>query len=236
MIRAIAIDDEPPALRLLANFCKQAGYVQLLKVFTRPHEAIQWLKDNRVDLLFLDIRMPSISGIDLFKSLEEKPLVIFTTAYSEYAVEGFDLDVVDYLLKPFTYERFQRATAKAKEYYDHINAPKPPEKFIIVRADYSLNKIMLDDIQYIESAGDYLKFHLQQAKTIVARMTMKHILEKLPAAKFIRVHRSFIISFAKVTGIQGKTVSIAGTEVPVGLNYEQDLSSRWKNFNGRDKK
>jgi DNA-binding LytR/AlgR family response regulator len=227
MIRAIAIDDEPPALRLLGNFCRQAAYVQLLKTFTKPHEAIEWLKGNTVDLLFLDIRMPSVSGIDLFKSLEQKPLVIFTTAYSEYAVEGFDLDVVDYLLKPFTYERFLKATAKAKEYYEYLNSPKTPDNFIIIRADYSLNKVMLADILFIESAGDYLKFHLLAAKTLVARMTMKHIMEKLPADKFFRMHRSYIAAAKHIVDVGDKTVLIAGKELPMGLNYEKEFMLWW---------
>jgi len=227
MIKAIAIDDEPPALKVIENFCAQAGYVQLLEKFIKPAGASEYLEANEVDLLFLDIRMPSMSGIDFFKSLKNKPLVIFTTGYSEYAVEGFDLDVVDYLLKPFTYERFLKATAKAKEYYDFVRSDKGQEKYIIVRADYSLNKIMLSDILYIESASDYLKFHLLKSKPIVARMTMKTISEKLPGNLFIRVHRSYIVPFKQITSVHDKTIIIGSNAIPIGLNYEEDFSQEY---------
>ena len=227
MIRAIAIDDEPPALKLLENFCAQANYIALLKTFTKPQEASAWINENPADLLFLDIRMPSMSGIDLFKALEHKPLVIFTTAYSEYAVEGFDLDVVDYLLKPFTYERFLKATSRAKEYYDYIRSDKKPEQHIIIRADYSLNKILLSDILFIESAGDYLKFHLQKGKTIVARMTMKAIMEKLPSDNFVRAHRSYVVALAHITAIHDKNIILGSAIIPIGLNYEEDFFSKY---------
>ena len=125
MIQAIAIDDEPVALKILEHFCAQAGTVQLQKTFTQPSEALRYLYKFPVDLIFLDIQMPSLSGLEFYRQIPHKSMVIFTTAYSEYAVEGFDLDVVDYLLKPFTYERFLKATAKAKEYLEYINSPRP---------------------------------------------------------------------------------------------------------------
>lgn len=223
MISAIAIDDETPSLKIIEHFCAKTGYIDLAKTFLKPNEALAWLENNPVDLMFLDIRMPSISGIDFFKSLSVKPPVIFTTGYSEYAVEGFNLDAVDYLLKPFTYDRFTKATDKVKEYYDYIKTGKPAEQHLIIRADYSLYKVQLADILYIESAGDYIKFHLKSAKTITARMTMKALMDKLPADKFPRVHRSFIVPLSGITSIRDKNVHLGDMIIPIGLNYEDEL-------------
>lgn len=223
MISAIAIDDETPSLKIIEHFCAKTGYINLAKTFLKPNEALAWLENNPVDLMFLDIRMPSISGIDFFKSLSVKPPVIFTTGYSEYAVEGFNLDAVDYLLKPFTYDRFAKATDKVKEYYDYIKTGKPAEQHLIIRADYSLYKVQLADIHYIESAGDYIKFHLKGAKTITARMTMKTLTDKLPSDKFVRVHRSFVVPLSGITSIHDKNVHLGDMVIPIGLNYEEEL-------------
>ena len=148
--------------------------------------------------------MPSLTGIDFYKQIEQNTMVIFCTAHSQYAIDGFNLNALDYLLKPFTFERFQQATEKAKEYFSQRDNQKSPHLFI--RADYSLQKVNLKDIQYIEALDDYLKIYLHQQKTIVARMTMKALLEKLPATDFIRVHRSFIVPIKKVDSIRNKTI------------------------------
>lgn len=230
MISAIAIDDETPSLKIIEHFCSRTGYIDLLNAFLKPNEALTWLENNPIDLMFLDIRMPSISGIDFFKSLSVKPPVIFTTGYSEYAVEGFNLDAVDYLLKPFTYDRFVKATDKVKEYYDYIKTGKPAEQHLIIRADYSLYKVPLSDIHYIESAGDYLKFHLKSAKTITPRMTMKALTDKLPADKFARVHRSFVVPISAITSIHDNNVYLGDLAIPIGLNYQEELM---KQYGGR---
>ena len=181
MIRAIAIDDEIPALKLVENFCARSSEILLQQTFNKPTEAITYLKLNKVDLLFLDVNMPSISGIDLYKTLPHKTMLIFTTAYSEFAVEGFNLSAVDYLLKPFSYERFEQAVAKATEYYQYANTKQQlPEQFIFIRADYSLIKINLADILFIESLDDYLRIRLVNQKPIVARITMKAMMKQLP--------------------------------------------------------
>ncbi|GAB3012866.1 LytR/AlgR family response regulator transcription factor [Spirosoma pulveris] len=245
MIRAIAVDDEPPALRILTHFCQQAGLIDLRKTFTRTDEALQYIGQFPVDLLFLDINMPSMSGIDFYRAItrinpaDNQPMmVIFTTAYGEYAVEGFTLNAVDYLLKPFTFERFVQAANKAADFYRwQQQADTTNEAYVFIRADYTLHKIALADILYIEGLDDYLKIHLrsEQASTtkagapkpIVARMTMKSILERLPATNFVRVHRSFIVPLSRIEAVRNKTISVDSREIPIGASYEVDFLKRF---------
>ena len=154
MIKAIAIDDEPPALKVIENFCSKTADILLEKTFTMPAEALKYLRKFPVDLLFLDIQMPSVNGIDFYKAVKQDTMVIFTTAFSEYAVEGFNLSAVDYLLKPFTFARFQLAVAKAAEYNNYKKqGNNETPKYLFIRADYSLLKIALTDIVYIEGPG-----------------------------------------------------------------------------------
>jgi DNA-binding LytR/AlgR family response regulator len=222
MIKAIAIDDEPPALALLENFASKTGFIQLEKTFTSPAEALKYLRKFPVDLLFLDIQMPSMSGIDFYKQVDQQTMVIFTTAHSSYAVEGFNLSAVDYLLKPFAFERFMQAVDKANEYYQFTHQKEnTQQKYLFIRADYKLIKIPIADILFIEGLDDYLKIHLSNEKTIVARMTMKAMLEKLPAKEFIRVHRSFIVPFSKIENVRNKIIMVAGEEIPIGSSYEE---------------
>jgi len=229
MINAIAIDDEPPALKIVENFCSKIDAIELTKTFTQPAEALKYIHKFPVDLLFLDINMPSISGIDLYKSIEQNTMVIFTTAYSEFAVEGFNLNAVDYLLKPFTFERFNQAVNKAIEFYNYTHhISKEEEKFLFIRADYTLNKIAIADILYIEGLDDYIKIYIKNSKTIVARMTMKSMAEKLPASEFVRVHRSFIVPFHKIESVRNKTISIAENNIPIGSSYESAFFERFK--------
>lgn len=223
MIKAIAIDDEPPALKVLENFCGKTDFIRLEKTFTKPNEATAYLQKNAVDLLFLDINMPSVSGIDFFKSLQDKTMVIFTTAYSEYAVEGFNLNAVDYLLKPYTFERFTQAVTKARDFQQYMNETGAALKHLVVKADYSLVKIDIANIQLIEGLDDYLKIHLANGKPIVVRMTMKAILEKLPEDNFIRVHRSYIVPLNKIENVRNKNITIAGQEIPIGNSYEENF-------------
>lgn len=219
MLKAIALDDEPLALEILQSFCSQIETVELEKTFTKSDDAFKHLKKYPVDLLFLDINMPSISGIDFYKKLPHKTMVIFTTAYSEYAVEGFTLSATDYLLKPFTFSRFQQAVEKAHLQWK-IKNQNTEQQYLFIRADYSLIKILFSDILFIEGLDDYLKIHIQNQKTIVARMTLKAILEKLPQNDFIRVHRSFIISISKIEKIRNKIIYINQEEIPISNSYE----------------
>ncbi|MCF2446403.1 LytTR family DNA-binding domain-containing protein [Dyadobacter sp. CY345] len=227
MIKAIALDDEPPALRILANFSERIDFIDLQKTFIRTNDAMEHLKNNPVDLIFLDINMPSISGLDFYQTIQQDVMVIFTTAYAEHAVQGFNLKAIDYLLKPFTFERFQQGVSKANEYHQFKN-PRKNTKYLLVRADYSLHKIAYSDILFIEGLDDYLKIHTQNAKPLVARMTMKAILQKLPEQEFIRVHRSYIIPFARIENIRNKIISLAGEEIPIGSSYEETFAKRFK--------
>ncbi|NNV56133.1 LytR/AlgR family response regulator transcription factor [Limnovirga soli] len=222
MIKAIAIDDEIPALKVLENFCARTEHIQLDKVFNKPVEALKHLRKFPVDLLFLDINMPSITGIELYKAIEQKTMVIFTTAYSEYAVEGFNLNALDYLLKPFTYERFTQAMQKAADNYSIQHAIESKEQtYLLVRADYSLIKINTADILFIEGLDDYLKIHLLNQKPLVARMTMKAMQLKLSPKDFFRIHRSYIIAIKHVQQVKNRTITIAGDEIPIGASYEE---------------
>lgn len=219
MMKAIALDDEPLALEILQNFCDGIEYVTLQKTFTRSEEAFKYLKKYPVDLLFLDINMPSISGLDFYKKLPHKTMVIFTTAYSEYAVEGFTLSATDYLLKPFSFARFQQAIEKAFLQWKLQNQI-PEQQYLFIRADYSLIKILFSDILFIEGLDDYLKIHIQNQKTIVARMTLKALLQKLPVTEFVRVHRSFIVPISKIEKVRNKIIYINQEEIPVSASYE----------------
>lgn len=222
MITAIAIDDEPPALKVLEAFCARTGFIDLQKTFHKPGEALRHLKKFPVDLLFLDINMPSMSGIEFYKELDQETLVIFTTAYSEFAVEGFNLNAVDYLLKPFTLKRFMQAVEKAREVYK-IRKAKDSEnpKYILIRADYSLVKINLEDILFIEGLDDYLKIHLRGGKPVIARLTIKSMVEKLPPAEFIRVHRSYVVPLKKIDSVRNKMIHIGQEEIPIGSSFEE---------------
>jgi DNA-binding LytR/AlgR family response regulator len=222
MIKAIALDDEPLALEILQNLCVEIEYIDLQKVFTKSEEAFKYLKKYPVDLLFLDINMPSISGLDFYKKLPHKTMVIFTTAYSEFAVEGFTLSATDYLLKPISFSRFQQAAEKALQQWKTQNQ-NLEQHYLFIRADYSLIKILFSDILYIEGLDDYLKIHIQNQKTVVARMTLKVLLEKLPSPEFVRVHRSFIVPVSKIEKIRNKIIYLNDKEIPVSASYETDF-------------
>lgn len=228
MIKAIALDDEPLALNIIESFCQQSDKIQLVKTFLKPNDAQKYIENFPVDLIFLDIQMPSISGIDFFRNLKRDMMVIFTTAYTEYAIEGFNLNAIDYLLKPFTNERFQQAITKAQEYFNFTtNAGNVKQPFIYIRADYSLLKIDIADIIYIEGLNDYLRIHLRNKKPVVARMTLKALYEKLPANDFLRVHRSYIVSLISILKIASKMVHIKVNDqvvqLQIGKSYEEEV-------------
>lgn len=238
MIRAIALDDEPLALRVITRFCEQIDFIDLQKTFFRTDQALTYLEQSPVDLLFLDINMPSMSGIDFYKSVSQQAqtanqMVIFTTAHAEHAVEGFNLNAVDYLLKPFTFDRFLQAANRAADYYRFLHLPTQAKPtYVYIRADYRLYKVDLADIIYIEGLDDYLKIHVQNSKPIVTRMTMKAILQKLAETDdkgegFVRVHRSFIVPISRIEAIKNKTVLVAGQEIPIGASYEDEFFKRF---------
>jgi DNA-binding LytR/AlgR family response regulator len=172
--------------------------------------------------------MPSINGIEFYKEMKQNTMVIFTTAYSEYAVEGFNLNAVDYILKPFTFERFLTAVNKANDFFTYQTQKENTSQFLFVRADYSLLKINIAHILYIEGLDDYLKIHVENQKTIVTRMTMKSLLEKLPSKNFIRTHRSFIVPINRIESVRNKMLLVAGAEIPIGASYEELFLKQFK--------
>jgi DNA-binding LytR/AlgR family response regulator len=173
--------------------------------------------------------MPDITGIDLVRSLQEKPLVIFTTAHKQFAIEGFELDAVDYLLKPINFDRFTRAVHKAIDYYKYKNTPSQEENdSLFVHSEYKLVKIPLNDIEYIESLEDYIKIHIAGAKPVLTLLSMKKVLEKLPADKFQRIHRSYIVAVSRVKSIQNRKVQLSSAvELPISDSYVQFINN-WK--------
>jgi DNA-binding LytR/AlgR family response regulator len=226
MINAIAIDDEPLALELLKKFCSQIDYLALKKTFTRTSEAKQYLENFPVDLLFLDIEMPDISGLDFYKSLKECKLVIFTTAFSEYAVEGFTLSAVDYLLKPIKFNRFEQAIIKTRDYLEYINNTNSEnDNYLFVRSEYKLYKLPLSEIRYIEGLDNYVRIFMENHKPIMSHKSLKGVCERLPNNMFLRVHRSFIVNTKKNISYSNKYIYIDDKKIPVGISYEENVKS-----------
>ncbi len=218
MIRCIAIDDEPLALQLINEYCGKISFLKLEKTFTNTDEAKAYLQHNNVDLLFLDIQMPDINGMQFYKNLTEKPPVIFTTAYKDFAAEGFNVDAVDYLLKPFEYDRFLKACYKANEYLEFLSSQELQLNSIFVKVNYEIMKINLKDIELIEALDDYIKIYIKP-NPVLTLMTLKSIQEKLPPRDFVRVHRSFIVPLSRIEKFSKTKLWIAGKEIPIGSSY-----------------
>jgi len=229
MMRCVAIDDEPLALELMREYIAKFPVLELVQTFDDAISGAEFLRHAQIDLLFIDINMPDINGIDLVRSLTERPMIIFTTAYRKFAFEGFELDALDYLLKPIDFERFSRTIQKAIEYYQYKTAPaQKQDQHLFVYSEYRLVKINIDDIEYIESLDDYIKIHLSQSKPVLTLMTLKKVLEKLPFDKFKRIHRSYIVSLAAVQSIANRKIRLnSSTELPVSDSYT-DFISEWK--------
>ncbi|MBX9734705.1 MAG: LytTR family DNA-binding domain-containing protein [Chitinophagaceae bacterium] len=218
MITCIAIDDEPLALQVIKEFCSRISFLQLEHIFTDTDEAKKYIEQHKVDILFLDIQMPDINGLQFYKSLAEKPIVIFTTAYRDFAVEGFSVDAVDYLLKPFEYDRFLKACYKAKEYLEFLSTQELQLNSLFIKVNYEIMKVNLKDIELIEALDDYIKIYIKP-NPVLTLMTLKNIQEKLPARDFLRVHRSFIIPIHKVEKFSKTKIWIANKEIPIGSSY-----------------
>jgi len=230
-LRCIAVDDEPLALELLEDNIRQVPYLELVARCTDAFEAIKALQENTVDLIFLDIQMPGLTGLQFIQSMAQKPMIILITAYEKYALAGFELDVTDYLVKPVSLPRFIKSCNKARELFQlkQNNLPAAPAanpEFFFVNADYSLLKITIADIIWIEALKDYIRIHLTgDAKPVVTRMPLKQIEEQLAVAKFIRIHKSYIIAVAHITAIRKNSVFIGTMELPVGDNYRDAVAA-----------
>ena len=247
MLKCIAIDDEPLALRQLKVYIEKIPYLELAATCNNALEAQQFLAAQHVDLIFVDINMPDLSGVEFVRSLVDRPMVIFTTAYSEYAVEGFKLDAVDYLLKPFSFADFSRSAGKANSLYElrHNQRAGVPEatpealpkdkEYISVKADYKVSLVKISDIVYLESEGEYVRMHLADGTTITTLFRLKNMEAALPSDMFMRVHRSYIVNLRCIKGYVRGRVFLSDTEyVPIGENYKESfqhyIESNFKNL------
>jgi two-component system, LytTR family, response regulator len=226
-VKCIAVDDEPLALALLQDNIRQVPTLELVASCSTAMEALVVLNGQEVDLVFLDIQMPGLTGLQLLQSLSVRPMVILITAYEKYALEGFNLDVIDYLVKPVPFERFLKACNKAIDYY-RLKKNVPGEthswpEYFFVNAEYGLVKIVFSEIRMIEGLKDYLKIHLGETKPQVIRMSLKSIEEKLPPGKFFRIHKSYIIALSHVTAIRRNSVFLGELELPLSDLYKDDL-------------
>jgi DNA-binding LytR/AlgR family response regulator len=224
MLDAIAIDDEPIALDVVKSLAAKIPFLSIKGFFTNAFEAAEFLHHNKIDLIFLDIKMPDISGIDFLKSIPNPPMVIFTTAYSEHAVQSFELDAIDYLLKPFSLPRFLKACNKAQEQWElrqqNYNTNLPTAVFI--KDGHGQQRVELNDILYAESNGNYIQFVLKDKK-ILSRLTMAETEALLPAGGFMRIHRSYIISKKHISKIEKTSIWVQQTELPVGASYNGEI-------------
>ncbi len=216
-ISCIAVDDEPLALVVIENFCARLPHLEL-RCFNSPILALDYLREHRVDLAFLDINMPEMMGLELAAAVEQFPPIIFTTAYAEYALDSFEFNTIDYLLKPYNFERFNKSVDKALK----MITPKPTEKSITVKVDYRSVKLALNQILYIESMGNYLKI-FTPSHTYLPQMTMKEMETLLPASSFKRIHRSYMVNMSVVESFNNREVQIAGQVLPVGKSYAEAL-------------
>lgn len=227
-ISCIVVDDEPLAARLIESYVQKTPFLELKGCFTRGTAAFEYLQSNPVDLLFCDIQMPVLSGMELSRMLPEKTRIIFTTAFSQYAVEGFKVRALDYLLKPISYEDFLAAALKAKEYFTPAEpAPAAPEtqpRSIFVKTEYRLQQIELDRITYIEGFKDYVRIHLDgEAEPVLSLMRLKSLEESLPAPRFVRVHKSYIVQTSRIEAIERNHIIIGKERIPIGESYQDAL-------------
>lgn len=220
-MKAIAVDDEPIALEVVKAHAEKVPFLELKACFTDAFKAMEYLQKEPIDLLFLDIKMPDITGIDFFNSLSKKPLLVFTTAYSEHAVTSFEMDAVDYLLKPFSLSRFVKGCNKAYELYNFRNMGAPQD-FLFVRDGYEQHKIFFDEILFLEAAGNYVTFTLKDRK-VVTRSTFMEAIQLLPPGDFLRVHRSFVVALKKIEKLERHQLSIGKDTLPISEAYRLDL-------------
>jgi DNA-binding LytR/AlgR family response regulator len=221
-MRCLIVDDEPLAQEVLEHYVQRVDELQLIKKCSNAMEAVQILHKEKVDLIFLDIQMPAMDGLSLLKSLKNPPAVILTTAFPKYAIESYDLDVVDYLLKPISFERFLKAVNKVIDQRKGPQEEYATAEYLFLKVDSKLVKVNFSDIVYIEGMKDYLKIFVKE-KLLVVHQTMKRIEELLPKNKFIRVHKSYIVSLGALNSIVGNMVEINGKEIPIGANYKEQL-------------
>ncbi|GGH55497.1 DNA-binding response regulator [Dyadobacter endophyticus] len=240
-LECIAVDDEPLALGLVCAFIEKTPFLSLAGRYSSAVEALQMINSKPIDVIFLDIQMPDLTGIELARVLEKAghkaPRIIFTTAFNQYALDGFRVDAIDYLLKPFNYEEFLRAASKAQTYVELVRkassagSSEPKDEYLFLKVEYQLVRIAYDDILYTEGLKDYVKVHLKSdPKPILSLTSLKALEEKLPASKFMRVHRSFIVNLDKISAVTRNTIQIGATSIPVSEQYKEAFNqflSKW---------
>ena len=228
IIKCIALDDEPLALEKMANYIRKTPFLELVGACRSGFEVIDCLSETEADLLFADINMPDINGLDFVKTLDKKPQVIFTTAFSEYAFEGFKVNALDYLLKPIGYNDFLRAANKARNHFKTISSfpekRNAEKKYLFVKSDYKIVKINIDDIIYIEGMREYVRIHLTTCKPVMPLISLRALEEELPSDKFMRVHRSYIVNLQKITTLDHSRILFEGKEyIPVSEQYKESF-------------
>lgn len=231
MIRCIAIDDEPLALQQLASYVKKVSYLELAGTCQSAIEARKLLEKEQIDAIFIDINMPDLNGLDFVRSLDNPPLVVFTTAYSEYAVDGFKANAIDYLLKPFDLSEFKRAAEKVKTQFELLNASQvsqvDEDDAMFLKSEYKVVRVNIKDIRYIEAMSEYLRIYTTTlARPVIVLLSMKKMEERLPAAQFMRIHRSYIINLKKIREVSKNHVTIdADTSLPIGDIYKETFNA-----------
>jgi DNA-binding LytR/AlgR family response regulator len=224
ILKCVIIDDEPLAIDIIAGYIEQTPFLSLSQKFTHPVKAFEYLSENKTDLLFIDIQMPDLSGIELVRNLEYKPVIIFTTAYDKYALEGFKVDAIDYLLKPIDYPEFLKAAEKAKKWIyarNEIVSVKSDKEFLFIKSEYKIIRIDLKAISYIEGMSEYVRIHREHAKSVMSLLSLKSIEEQLPEDQFMRVHKSFIVNLKKITEIENNFIVCGdGIKIPVSKLYK----------------
>lgn len=231
MIRCIAVDDEALARKLLKTYIDQVPHLELVGQCKNPMEALTILQSEQVDLMFLDIQMPQITGVSFLKSLQQKPYVVFTTAYEKYALEGYALDVVDYLLKPFSFERFFQAVNKVttriqpKSAIQELPNTTPTKDYILAKSEHRIHRLKFQDINYIQSMGAYVQYHTDKER-IMSLNTMKKLEKELPINQFMRIHKSYIINLDKIEVWEGNMLVIGKAKLPIGASYRDKVMKR----------
>ncbi|HVV55496.1 MAG TPA: LytTR family DNA-binding domain-containing protein [Mucilaginibacter sp.] len=229
-LNCVIVDDEYLAIEVLKVYCSQVDYLVVQQTFKKPEEALDWLKENSTDILFLDIEMPRLNGFEVLAGLEHQPVVILTTAYQHFAVKAFDLEILDYLVKPIEFERFEKAVKRAA---DHIAmrteaSDTGKDNYLIVKSDYKLNKIPFDAIQYIEGLGEYIKIYTPD-KTHITLAAIKDMQQHLPAADFVRIHKSYIVSVKNVISYNKTEVRLTGNiRLPIGRVFKNNVAEALK--------
>ncbi len=241
-MKCIIVDDEPLALNILKSYCEDLGYLEVVEVFMNPLEAMELLVKEKIDLVFSDIEMPQISGLEFIKSLDNKPLFIFTTAYQKYAIDGFELNAVDYLVKPIPFARFVKAVNRAKEMHTLKQTIAVPMRnitsagsvipakdgFVFIKSEYGNIKLEFDNIKYVQGLKDYLKIHVTGGsnKPVLTLMSFKEMEGKLPKNQFFRVHRSFMVNINYIASVQRSKIVIDDIRIPIGDSYKNDFMKR----------